>query len=141
MRGTLSPIQAKAPDDAVADAQAPIGDLLVRVSAELAHLGQMLDDLEAVVGRLIIEAGRRDPDVMHHAQGFDHIGQKISGLADFLAALAPSAPRHWLIDPGLAARALTLADLASRLGAPGAWSRPNEKLDSTTSNRGDCELF
>lgn len=123
--------------------QAPIGDVLDRVSHELAHLACLLDDLEAVIGPLLLDAGRRDADVLHHAQGFDHIGQKLSGLADFLGALAPSASRQWLIDPSKAAKVVTLADLASRLGFPGedAGSPSRENGRSPVAGGGDCELF
>jgi len=112
----------------------PISDVLGRVSDELAHLARLLDHLESLIGPLILEAGRRDADVLHHAQGIDHIGQKLSGLAAFLAALAPDASGQWLIDPSAAAKVVTLADLASRLGFS---SKDARSLDAW----GDCDLF
>ena len=51
---------------------------------------------------------------MRHIQDLDHIRQKVAGLADFLAALAPLAPGDCLVD-ARAARLVTLADLAARL--------------------------
>ncbi len=126
--------------EASACPQAPIGDVLGRVSHELAHLGRQLDDLEAVIGPLILAAGRREADVLHHAQGFDHIGQKLAGLADFLAALAPFASSQWLVDPSAAARVFTLADLAARLKASG--DAPQIYADpASLADWGDCELF
>ncbi len=52
---------------------------------------------------------------MRHIQDLDHIRQKVEGLADFLAALAPLAPGDCLVDASGAARLVTLADLAARL--------------------------
>jgi hypothetical protein len=68
-------------------------------------------------------------------QSFDHIGQKVTGLADFLAALALVAPRQWLVDPGAAARTVRLADLSSRLGFT------DEETDSCTTPWGHCDFF
>lgn len=113
----------------------PIGDVLSRVGHELGHLARLLEHLETLVGPLTLEAAGRDVGFLHHMQGFDHIGQKVSGLADFLAALAPAAPSQWLVDPAAAARVVTLADLASRL----AFS--DEKETSCSTACGDCELF
>jgi hypothetical protein len=112
---------------------APITDVLGRVARELAHLGLLLDDLESVLGPLILEAGRGRADVLRDAQGLDHIGQKLSCLADFLTALAAAAPRQWLVDQNIAGRVVTLADLALRLKAAGANVSP--------ADFGDCELF
>lgn len=115
--------------------QAPIGDVLGRVGHELSHLARLLAHLEILLGPLIVEAAAHDAALLHHMQGFDHIGQKMSGLAAFLAALAPAASEQWTIDPTEAARVVTLADLASRL----VFS--DEDKSSCATAGGDCELF
>ncbi len=124
-----------------ASSQAPIADVLGRAARELTHVGGLLDDLESVLGPLILEAGRGRADVLRHAQGLDHIGQKLACLADFLAALAQAARREWLVDPSVAARVVTLADLALRLKGPGDASRPGADAGSSSAGSGDCELF
>jgi hypothetical protein len=112
----------------------PMGDLLGRVGHELSHLARLLAHLELLLGPLITEAAARDANILRHMQGFDHIGQKASGLAAFLAALAPAASDQWMIDPSEAARVVTLADLASRLVF-------SEEDKTSCSAGGDCELF
>lgn len=125
-------------------AQTPIGEVLSRVSHELAHLAGRLDHLESLVGPLIREAECRDPDMLRHVQGLDYIRQKLGGLADFLAALAPEASAAWLTDPSAAARVVTLADLASRLGfadANEACLPSGRDTEEPGATWGDCELF
>ncbi len=113
----------------------PIADVLSRISYELAHLSRLLEHFERFAAPLVVEAARRDADVLHQMQGFDHIGQKLSGLADFLAALAPAASDRWTVDPSAAARSVTLADLAARLGFS------DENGASCSTAWGDFELF
>jgi hypothetical protein len=113
----------------------PIGDILSRVGHELGHLARLLEHLETLVGPLTLDAASKDANFMHHMQGFDHIGQKMSGLSAFLAALAPDASSRWLVDPTAAARVVTLADLASRLAFV------DEDQPSCSTAMGDCELF
>jgi hypothetical protein len=114
--------------------QVHMGDVLGRVGHELSHLARLLAHLEILLGPLIVEAAGRDAAVLRHMQGFDHIGQKVSGLADFLAALAPAASDQWTLDPTEAARVVTLADLASRLVF-------EEDQNACATAGGDCELF
>lgn len=124
-----------APDDPGLAPHIPVGAVLQRVGHELAHLARLLDQLEALLRPVIVEAARRNPELLSHMQGFDHIGQKAAALASFLEALEPAAAAHWLIDPTEAARAVTLADLAARLRL----LEEGAKLRDATC--GDCELF
>ncbi len=113
----------------------PIADVLGRVGYELAHLARLLERFESIAAPLVLEAGRSDVALMREMQGFDHIGQKLSALVDFLAALAPAASDHWMVDPSAAARIVRLADLAARLG----FSDGSEP--SCAAAWGDVELF
>ncbi|HUZ91957.1 MAG TPA: hypothetical protein VMU78_08665 [Methylocella sp.] len=113
----------------------PIADVLSRAGHELVQLAWLLEHLQSHIGPLMQEAAARDANILRQVQSFDHIGQKATGLADFLAALAQAVPRRWLVDAGAAAQTVTLADLSSRLGFAG------EEKDSCLTARGDCELF
>lgn len=113
----------------------PIADVLGRAGHELAQLAWLLEHLQTQIRPFIQEAASHDANVLHHMQSFDQIGQKAIGIADFLAALARAAPRQWLVDPGAAARTVTLAELSMRLGFAG------EASDSCCTAWGDCEFF
>jgi len=113
----------------------PVADVLSRAGHELVQLAWLLEHLQRQIGPQLHEAASRDANILHQMQSFDHIGQKVTGLADFLAALAQGVPRQWLVDAGAAAQSVTLADLSSRLGFT------NEEKDSCATAWGDCELF
>jgi len=127
--------QASSPARHHQTAEVPIADVLSRVGHELGHLGWLLEHLQAQIRPLIQEAVAHDGNVLHHMQNVDRIGQKATGVADFLEALVLTIPRQWLVDPTAAARTVKLAELSSRLG----FSDNTSDLCSTPS--GDCELF
>ncbi len=115
--------------------EVPVTDVLSRAGHELAHLARLLDHLQILIAPLIQEAARRDPHFLRQMQNFDHIGQKVMGLADFLAALALAVPCDWLVDPATAARTVVLADLSSRLAFT------DDAKDSCSTAWGDCEIL
>lgn len=119
----------------VAAPRVPIRDVLGRVGHELAHLARMLDQLQVFVAPSILEAAGKDPRLLHQIQSLDHIVQKVAALSDFLAALGPTASGHWLVDPAEAARVVTLAELAARLGFL------DDGDGSCATAGGDFELF
>ena len=114
---------------------APMGDVLARVAHELNHVCARIGHFETLAGPLILGAARRDAGLMRHIQDLDHIRQKVAGLADFLAALAPLAPGDCLVDASGAARLVTLADLAARLALS------DEDSATPGAAGGDFELF
>ena len=92
-------------------------------------------NFETLVGPLVLGAAQRDAGLMRHIQDLDHIRQKVAGLADFLAALAPLAPGDCLVDASGAARLVTLADLAARLALS------DDDASAPGAAFGDFELF
>jgi len=115
--------------------QVPIGDVLNRTGHELVHLAWLLENLQGHILPFIEEAAAGDANILHQTQSFDKIGQIAKCLSEFLAALALTAPRRWVVDPSAAAENVTLADLASRLG----FSDEEKNLCSTAW--GDCDML
>ena len=115
---------------------APLADLLRRVADELRAAARTVDavPVSGEDARAAAEPRRRRL-LTQAIQDLDHTCQKLSCLADFLNALAHSAPPHWALDPGPAASLITLAALAERLRSPdGIAAEPPEA-------GGDFELF
>lgn len=112
----------------------PMSDVLSRVGYELAQLARRLDHLQDVVGPLIEEAARRDSAVLVEMQSLDDVCQEIVGLSAFLAAL-PLMPCRCLVDAVKAADAVTLGDLAARLGFRDTTG------PSTKAASGELEIF
>jgi hypothetical protein len=93
----------------------PIADVTDRVSDALTDVGDAMHRLQSLIAPLVLEAAARNPAHLRVLQDFDDICQKLKNLADFLGALALVLPDHWQLDPSVAAKVLTLADLSTLL--------------------------
>jgi hypothetical protein len=103
------------PADDAAATSVPIADVTDRVGEALSHVGEAVHRLQSLIAPLVIEAAARNPAHLRELQDFDHICQKLKNLADFLGALALVLPDDWRLDPSVAAKVLTLADLSNHL--------------------------
>ncbi len=112
----------------------PIADVTDRVGEALSEIGDSVHRLQSLIAPLILEAAARHPAHLRELQDFDHISQKLKNLGDFLGALALALPDHWRLDPSVAAKVLTLAELEARLAFA-------KKSASETHAAGDFELF
>jgi hypothetical protein len=112
----------------------PIADVTDRVGEALSEIGESVHRLQSLIAPLILEAAARNPVHLRELQDFDHISQKLKNLGDFLGALALALPDHWRLDPSVAAKVLTLAELEARLAFA-------EKSEGETHAPGDFELF
>lgn len=112
----------------------PIADVTDRIADALGDVGEATHRLQSLIAPLVLEAATRNPSRLRELQDFDHICQKLKNLADFLGALALVLPDHWQLDPGVAAKVLTLTDLSTHLAFI-------EKGDEETHTPGDFELF
>ena len=121
-------------DPAESAPSVPIADVTDRVGEALSDVGEAVHRLQSLIAPLVLEAAARHPQHLRELQDFDHICQKLKNLADFLGALALVLPDHWRLDPSVAAKVLTLADLSNHL----AFTEMNE---SETHTPGDFELF
>jgi hypothetical protein len=115
-------------------ASVPIADVADRVGEALDDVGEAVHRLQSLIAPLVLEAAARNPTHLRELQDFDHISQKLKNLADFLGALALILPNDWRLDPSVAAKVLTLADLSTHLAFA-------EKDESATHEPGDFELF
>jgi hypothetical protein len=118
-----------------AAAPAPLGDVLRTVGRELADLGRMASNLQAVLGPTEPWLGR-DGAVLRRLQSLDALTQSLHGVAEFLQALAPTVPPHWSCDAARAAEGLTLSDLAGRLA-----QRVADAAALQADEAGEFELF
>jgi hypothetical protein len=128
----------KAPKlEPAASRTAPVTDILGRVAEELRQAALVIDRTPVCTEHVKDGIGGEESEYVRAMQGLDHSAQMLSGLADFLSALADRAPAHWRIDPHPASQVVTLAELASRLSFQVARARGE---DDGGSN-GDCEFF
>jgi hypothetical protein len=116
---------------------ASVTEILGHVADELRQAAALIDKTPVCTEHFMEGIGSQDSIYMRAMQGLDHSAQWLSGLADFLSALAESAPSHWHLDPHSASQVVTLAGLASRLRFR-AEHPENGKAGATD---GDCEFF
>jgi len=99
-------------------AQRPLAESLDLVAREVTDLVAVGDQLQDLISRLAVAAGRVDPAAMMEAQAVDLLSQRLSGLAAFLRALAEAAPADVAADIDKALRVLNLTEQAQRLSNP-----------------------
>ncbi len=114
----------------------PIADLLRRMAQELRDLTPVVENLQLLVGRLVLAGAIRDSGAAHQLQHFDSLGQTLAAIADFAEALGGDAPVEWLLNPHSASRAVLLSDLAARLV-----SHLEAPLGSNSAVAGELEFF
>ena len=115
------------------EAAEPLADLLRRVAAELQNAAHAVDAIPVADGDDSTSAPPRP--LTQALQELDHTYQKLTCLADFLNAIAQSAPPQWALDPNPAAAGVTLAALAERLRSPAAPAARDDEAN------GEFELF
>jgi len=129
----MKPLIETAPASSVVQ----IAHILTQVGGELSDVARAIEARLSSIGPLLTQLAARDGRHLYELQEFDHIEQKLRGLADFLSILAPELPEHWMLDPTYASSRVTLAALAVRLG-----SLPKTSLDEEdAAASGDFEMF
>lgn len=124
------------PDSRPAPVPAPaLGDVLRAAGEELAALGRLASDLQAVVGPSG-PGSEQGGAALYRLQALDPLTQALHGMSDFLLALAPSVPAHLPCDAARAAEVITLSDLACRLGRP-----LRDPSPASAGAPGELELF
>ncbi|WP_018264540.1 hypothetical protein [Methylosinus sp. LW4] len=94
----------------------PLVEVLSRLATELRNAAKETDRLHCLVDGVEWSNIEEKHELIHSAQAIDSIEQTLSGLSDFVCALAELAPAEWQVCGGAAARSVKLAELAARLG-------------------------
>lgn len=92
----------------------PAADLLLGTGTELRALAANVDEMESLVGNLIVAGAFGGSQSVYQLQYLDRLRQSLVGIADFLDAISKSLPDHQ-IDAVEASASLTLSDLSRRL--------------------------
>jgi hypothetical protein len=114
---------------------ASVSEILRAVSREVADAGQSACGLQDTLSCFVLALGQQNR-VVEAFQALDLLTQQLQGVAAFLDALAPTLPTDWMGDAAAAAQAVTLSNLAHRLGRPHDDRRCMESEDA-----GALDLF
>lgn len=115
---------------------AGLADILGAVSREVLSIARMTCELQESLSPVLHARAQDDDRLIREMQALDLIAQHLCGVADFLSALSPALPAQWTGDAAAAARAVSLSNLAKRLGSP------RDGLNVTDDGKaGAIELF
>ncbi len=92
-----------------------VPEILTTVSAEVRMLSDMADDLQNLVGNLVVAGAFDGSPSLYQLQSLDRLSQNLSAVADFLSSVADGSSKDWKVDVSGAARAVKLADVCDRL--------------------------
>ena len=118
----------------IPSAEVSLADILGRLESELVNLAQLADQLQEAISELVIQAPpapRRS--YLSKAQNVDILMQSLHGIATYVSILARTVPADWVLDPGKAAGAVKLSNLAHRL--------LNDAVRDADEGKGDYVLF
>lgn len=93
----------------------PVAQLLDRAVSEMRDLTSVVNELEALVGNLVLAGSFSTSNSIYDLQKLDLLRQNIGGIADFLDGIRLTAHPGWAVDTDLAAAPVKLADLSARL--------------------------
>jgi hypothetical protein len=114
--------------------QTPLPALLNVVGEELQHLALAVERLHDIVELPGVRDSLQQAHCSGVLQGIDHVTQNLSGLSEFLSALAADAPRDCTLDTAAACDVVRIASLCERLKSPTS-PRP------AANGHDECEFF
>lgn len=94
---------------------ASVPQLMDRVGTEMRELAAVVNDLEMLVGNLVIAGAFGSTTSIYDLQKLDHLRQSIGGIAEFVEGIGRCADPAWKVNVPKAAEAVTLAELCDRL--------------------------
>lgn len=92
-----------------------VPEILTTVSAEVRMLSDMADDLQNLIGNLVVAGAFGGSQSLYELQSLDRLCQNLGAVADFLSSIADGSSKDWKVDVSSAARAVKLADVCDRL--------------------------
>ena len=114
---------------------ASVADIMRAVGREVADAGQRACGLQDALSGFAQALGQQE-QAIEAFQTLDFLTQQLQGVAAFLGALAPTLPACWAGDAATAAQAITMSDLAHRLGRP-----HGDPRDTGSEDVGAFEFF
>lgn len=125
----------------VRSSTASVPDLLDRAVSEMRDLTSVVNELEVLVGNLVLAGSFDSTSSIYDLQKLDGLRQSIGGIADFLDGIRRNSEPVWTVDASIATEDVKLAELSERLrkGKRG----DTQEIDTLTGDFemfGDCEL-
>lgn len=93
----------------------PIPEVLLTVSEEIRLLSDGVNDLQELIGNLVVAGAFGGSHSLYELQSLDRISQSLEAISDYLGGASKISSSDWKINVAEASRCVKVAELSDRL--------------------------
>lgn len=98
-----------------AGALVPVPEVLMKVSDEIRMLSDGVNDLQELIGNLVVAGAFGGSHSLYELQSLDRISQSLEAISDYLGGASKISSPDWKIDVAEASRCVKIAEMSDRL--------------------------
>ena len=98
-----------------AGALVPVPEVLMTVSDEIRMLSDGVNDLQELIGNLVVAGAFGGSHSLYELQSLDRISQSLEAISDYLGGASKISSPDWKIDVAAASRCVKIAEMSDRL--------------------------
>lgn len=93
----------------------PVPEVFMTVSQEIRLLSDGVNDLQELIGNLVVAGAFGGSHSLYELQSLDRISQSLDAISDYLGGASKLSSPAWKIDVTEASRCVKLAEVSDRL--------------------------
>ncbi|MBN9353892.1 MAG: hypothetical protein J0H04_07875 [Hyphomicrobium denitrificans] len=117
-----------------AGALVPVPEVLMTVSDEIRMLSDGVNDLQELIGNLVVAGAFGGSHSLYELQSLDRISQSLEAISDYLGGASKISSPDWKIDVAEASRCVRIAEMSDRLNGI-------KRDDASHNGAGDFDDF
>lgn len=117
-----------------AGALVPVPEVLTMVSEEIRMLSDGVNDLQELIGNLVVAGAFGGSHSLYELQSLDRISQSLEAISDYLGGASKISSPDWKIDVAEASRCVRIAEMSDRLNGI-------KRDDASHNGAGDFDDF
>ena len=98
-----------------AGALVPVTEVLMTVSDEIRMLSDGVNDLQELIGNLVVAGAFGGSHSLYELQSLDRLSQSLDAISDYLGGASKISSPDWKIDVAEASRCVKIAEMSDRL--------------------------
>lgn len=112
----------------------PVPEVLTMVSDEIRMLSDGVNDLQELIGNLVVAGAFGGSHSLYELQSLDRISQSLEAISDYLGGASKISSPDWKIDVAEASRCVRIAEMSDRLNGI-------KRDDASHNGAGDFDDF
>jgi hypothetical protein len=112
----------------------PVPEVLTMVSEEIRMLSDGVNDLQELIGNLVVAGAFGGSHSLYELQSLDRISQSLEAISDYLGGASKISSPDWKIDVAEASRCVRIAEMSDRLNGI-------KRDDASHNGAGDFDDF